>query len=345
MGGSGRPKGGKVPLRCGRCHRVFDDMKAIILHAQQEHRVSQMPYPCPHCGIVGYYREKLLKRHLRIRCLGRGGEDRLEASGDTGSKLGTNSPQDECPRGTPVQSERQSSKTISSFGPLSNEKVRRNSPKSAPASEDQTPHLHRLRRSSLRSAQLEILTNDQPGVPEDLSPKPFSKEENFADPPSEVSSSHESLPISVRMSTRMRTMSSSEQKRTKEAENCNLVSPGQLSTRMLKGGVKHSPKAGRKNTSNNVISSRNRSSATPVEMKKKSLSHKIPNLDSLRNLKKSRLIAIKTCGPAICPSGNACASVELTTGPRFSSPMNSPQKTGKLHASSVKSALQLIMDL
>ncbi|KAL5967483.1 hypothetical protein TSMEX_004794 [Taenia solium] len=313
--------------RCSRCHKAFDDLKAVILHVQRAHGVSLMRYPCPECGIAGYTCEKRLIKHMRNNCPGRGWGTRLEANGDIRTKLGANSLQDGCSRRTSVKSEKSTSKKASNLDPLPSGKVRRKAPKCTPTSGDQTPHFNRPRRSSLRSAQSEILTNDQPGISEDFS-KSFSKEDIFANPPSEVSSSHESLPISVRMSTRMRTMSSTEQKRAKEAGSCNPVSPGQLGTKMPKG----------KNTSSNfAISSRNTSQATAMELKKKSLSHKISKQDSPRNLKKSRPIATKSVESTICASGNSGASGGLKTSPRSSNATNSLQKAGKLNASSVKS--------
>ncbi|VDK41708.1 unnamed protein product [Taenia asiatica] len=297
-----------------------------------------MRYLCPKCGIAGYTCEKRLIKHMRNNCPGRGWKTRLKANGDIRTKLGANSLQDGCSRRTSVQSEKLTSKKASNLDPLPSGKVRRKAPKSTHTSGDQISHFNRPRRSSLRSAQSEILTNDQPGISEDFSSKSFSKEEIFANPPSEVSSSHESLPISVRMSTRMRTMSSTEQKRAKEAGSCNPVSPGQLGTKTPKGRIKHSPKIGRKNTSSNfAISSRNTSLATAMELKKKSLSHKISKQDSSRNLKKSRPIATKSVESTICASGNSGASGGLKSSPRSSNATNSLQKAGKLSASSVKS--------
>ncbi|EUB60975.1 hypothetical protein EGR_04221 [Echinococcus granulosus] len=228
-------------------------------------------------------------------------------------------------------------KVASNFDPLSNGKVQRRTSTSTPSG-DQNPQLSKLRRSSLRYAQSEDLTNDQHEIYEGFSSKLFSKEETSVNPPSEVSSSHESLPISVRMSTRMRTMTSSEQKRMKDAENSSLVPLGQLSVKMLKGGTKRSPKSGRKDAlSNLVISSGNRSLTASMELKKKSTSLKNAKLDSARSPKKFRPIAIKAAESTVGASGNSRALVELTTGPGSLNTSYTPRKSSKLHADPSKS--------
>ncbi|CDI98122.1 Zinc finger C2H2 [Echinococcus multilocularis] len=337
MEGSIRPNGSEDILRCGRCHRLCRSVKERILHAQLAHKIDRMPYPCLECGIAGYQSRSRLRNHMHNKCPGQGWETRFEANGDIRMNLEVDLPQGRCSRRTSIQLGEAMSKVDSNFDPLSNGKVQRRTSTSTSLG-DQNPQLSKLRRSSLRHAQSEDLTNDQHEIYEGFSSKLFSKEETSVNPPSEVSPSHESLPISVRMSTRMRTMTSSEQKRMKDPENSSLVPLGQLSVKMLKGGTKRSPKSGRKDALSNLASSNgNRSLTASMELKKKSTSLKNAKLDSARSPKKFCPIAIKAAESTVGVSGNSRALVELTTGPGSLNTSHTPRKSSKLHADPSKS--------
>uniref|UniRef100_A0A5K3FV78 C2H2-type domain-containing protein n=1 Tax=Mesocestoides corti TaxID=53468 RepID=A0A5K3FV78_MESCO len=215
---------------CKRCHKVLDTTEGLLAHAENVHHVSQSAFFCCACRLAGFSSQAALLRHQTIHCPGpqwdnhkSTGSGLLKKPLDCVSKCGRQ-------RRLSTQSGKSSRKKSTSLlqSSLVNDKIPRRSLTSLRLPEERCTRSGGRRRSLLVSIHPNVSdackkkTNPKArcGKPNTQASKQshrVSEGQTIPNNPaaSDTSSPLETPPVSVRKSTRMRTMSSSEERRTK----------------------------------------------------------------------------------------------------------------------------------